>query len=111
MWEENGLPYYAGVVEYETTFDLESIPNADSVLVEVNHGIPFQDATEVSVNGDDWRPMPWSPYCILLPSSELREEDNALKIRVYTTLIRSFEGQWFDIDGHCYRDVEKLETA
>ncbi len=111
MWEENGLPYYAGVVEYETTFDLESIPNADSVLVEINHGIPFQDATEVSVNGGEWHPMPWSPYCILLPSSELREGDNALKIRVYTTLIRSFEGQWFDINEHCYRDVEKLETA
>ena len=26
-------------------------------------------------------------------------------LRVYTTLIRSFEGQWFDTVAHAYRDV------
>jgi hypothetical protein len=106
-WKENGLPYYAGVLEYETSFDLETVPEGENVLAEIEHGVPFQDATEVSINGGPWRPMPWSPYCILLPSCELREGSNALKIRVYTTLIRSFEGQWFDIEHHCYRGVEE----
>jgi len=104
-WEENGLPYYAGAVEYETEFHLENVPDADSVIVEIDHGIPFQDATEASINSGEWHSMPWSPYYILVPLSKLRAGHNDLKIRVYTTLIRSFEGQWFDIDEHCYRDV------
>lgn len=104
-WEKNGLPYFAGVVEYETNFDLESIPSGDSTLIEIDHKIPFQDAIEVSINNNSWHTMPWSPYCSLVPTSELQTGNNLMKIRVYTTLIRSFEGQCFDIKNHCYREV------
>ena len=31
--------------------------------------------------------------------------ENLLRIRFYTALIRSFEGQWFDYEAHRYRDV------
>ena len=30
---------------------------------------------------------------------------NDVRIRVYTTLIRPFEGQWFDTATHAYLDV------
>jgi len=104
-WEENALPYYSGMVEYETSFELDKIPDEENVIIEINHGIPFQDATEVCINNGEWRQIPWSPYCTLTPSSELGSGINSLKIRVYTTLIRSFEGQWFDIENHCYREI------
>jgi len=110
-WEDNGLPYYAGVVEYETTFDLEQVPSEERVLVELDHGIPFQDAVEVSINGSPWRAMPWSPYRAVFPSAYLRTGGNVLIIRVYTTLIRCFEGQWFDIAAHCYREVGSGEVV
>jgi hypothetical protein len=104
-WEANGLPFYAGVVEYTTNFELERLPDDDPVLVEVDHGIPFQEASEISINGGPWRPLLWSPYRVLLPIHELREGSNILETRVYTTLIRAFEGQSFDIESHAYREV------
>jgi hypothetical protein len=35
----------------------------------------------------------------------VREGVNSLALRVYTTLIRSFEGQYFDIENHKYCEV------
>ncbi len=104
-WEENGLPYYAGVVEYESAFLLEAAPPAEHVLLEIAHPLPFEDAIEVSVNGGAWVTMPWSPWRAPLAGSLLRAGENALRIRVYTTLIRAFEGTWFDIPNHVYREV------
>ncbi len=104
-YEANGLPFYAGVVEYETTFDLEEIPDGELTLVELEHGLPFQEASEVAFNSGPWRPLLWSPYRVLVPTRELRSGSNTLRIRVYTTLIRSFEGQTFDILAHTYRDI------
>jgi hypothetical protein len=40
-----------------------------------------------------------------MPTNELREGTNILQTRVYTTLIRAFEGQSFDIGAHAYREV------
>jgi hypothetical protein len=40
-----------------------------------------------------------------VPASQLRIGENRLLARVYTSLIRSFEGQWFDYISHTYRDV------
>jgi hypothetical protein len=104
-WERNGLPFYAGVVEYTSEFELEHLPDTDTVLVAVEHGVPFQEASEISINGNPWRPLLWSPYRGLMPTNELREGTNILQTRVYTTLIRAFEGQSFDIGAHAYREV------
>jgi len=104
-WEGNGLPYYAGMVEYQTTFRLDAVPLAEQVLVEIGHPVPFEDAIEVSVNGAPWVAMPWSPWRAPLAASALRAGDNTLRIRVSTTLIRAFEGTWFDLADHVYREV------
>jgi hypothetical protein len=104
-YKANGLPFYAGLVEYEAAFTLEKVPEGDSALVQVEHGVPFQEASEVAFNDGEWRPLLWSPYQTLVPTHELRRGGNKLSIRVYTNLIRSFEGQIFDIAQHTYRDI------
>ncbi len=38
---------------------------------------------------------------------QLKSGQNILKMRVYTSLIRSFEVTWFDYDRHVYRDVSE----
>jgi hypothetical protein len=54
--EDNGPPFYAGAIEYETTFDLVEIPEGEDVLLEVAPGLPFQDAIEVALNSGPLRP-------------------------------------------------------
>lgn len=109
-WEENGLPYYAGVVEYtgECFIEPEELANLKSgalLVGEIDFGIPFDDACEVALNGGPWRPVLWSPRRIALDREELRPGSNLIQIRVYTTLIRAFEGQRFDIPSHSYREI------
>ncbi|UCC65592.1 MAG: hypothetical protein JSV36_11330 [Anaerolineae bacterium] len=105
QYEENLLPYYAGVIEYITEFALDRVPGGDHVIVEFDYGRPFHQATEVSINNSEYKPVLWQPRRIKLPADRLHAGQNILKTRVYTTLIRSFEGQWFDYNLHAYRDV------
>jgi hypothetical protein len=104
-YKENRLPYYAGVLEYEIEFDLEHIPDGLRVLAQFESDAPFHEASEVSINGGDWRPILWKPRYRVLSADQLQAERNELRVRVYTTLIRSFEGQWFDYARHAYRGV------
>ena len=104
-WEENGLPYYAGAVEYTADIVLGELPGGGELLVTLTFPLPFQEAAEVAFNGGPWHPVLWSPYRALISTSEVREGVNSLALRVYTTLIRSFEGQYFDIENHKYCEV------
>jgi hypothetical protein len=104
-YEENLLPCYAGVVEYTTAFVLDRLPDTDRVRVMFAYKGSFHEASEVSVNGGPYRPVVWQPRCIELERERLRVGQNTLKTRVYTTLIRSFEGQRFDYELHRYEDV------
>jgi hypothetical protein len=90
--EANGLPFYAGVIEYRTRFDLENVPASGPVMAEVDFGVPFKDACEVSVNDGTWTPVLWSPRCLMLPADSLKKQGNRLGIRVYTSLSRAFDG-------------------
>ena len=65
----------------------------------------LHEAADVSINDSDTLPVLWEPRQIEVPTSVLRVGENLLRIRVYTALIRSFEGQWFDYEAHRYRDV------
>jgi len=104
-YRTNGLPYYAGVVDYTTSFDLDVVPCAEEVVLELEYELPFHEATEVSVNSSPFQPVLWSPRVLLLRSEHLRAGSNTMLTRVYTTLIRSFEGTWFDQGRHAHRDV------
>jgi len=104
-WEENGLPYYAGAVEYEMKADVWDAVPGEKNLAEFEFAEQFQDACEISVNGGPWRQMPWIPRVAMLEPGELWRGENTVRVRVYTTLIRSFEGQWFDVSTHAYREI------
>jgi len=104
-YEENLLPYYAGAITYTTEFELEEVPAGGRAIVEFDYGEPFQEASEVSINGSEYKPVLWEPRCVMLPTAQLRKGANILSTRVHTTLVRSFEGQWFDYRQHTYRAV------
>ncbi len=109
-WEANGLPFYAGVVDYAFPFDVPVVPEGDTILLELQTPDPFYDAAEVSVNGSDYFPLLWQPRRVAVPAKMLRAGRNEAVVRVSTTLIRAFEGTWFDDSTHCYRKVgEKKE--
>jgi len=105
QYEENLLPFYAGTIQYTTRFVLDDIPAADHVIVQFEYDRPFHEATEVSINASPYTSVAWQPRCVKLPTRYLIVGENILKTRVYTTLIRSFEGQWFDYESHRYRDI------
>ena len=104
-YEANGLPFYAGMVTYETHFALDALPEVDEVLLDLDFGMRFLEACEISINHGDWQPCLWSPYAVVAPRRTLVPGLNALHVRVYTSLIRSFEGQRFDHEAHRYVDI------
>ena len=50
--------------------------------------------------------VPWGPYEVDIEMSELHLGENVLTLRVFTTLIRSFEGQEFDPLQHKYIPIQ-----
>jgi hypothetical protein len=102
-WEESGLPFYAGVVEYRGKVQVDAI----SAIVElpIDSELLGDDAVEVSFNAGPWHAMLWSPRLVCPASGELRIGANEIRLRVYTTLLRAFEGQHFDVASHRSVDV------
>jgi len=103
----NGLPFYAGAIEYETTFRLDRLPPEKDFILDFDFGPQFQEAAELSINNGPWLPAPWLPYRVKASPASVRAGENRLAVRVHTTLIRSFEGQWFDTRIHAHRSVEE----
>ena len=104
-YDENLLPYYAGTLIYHMSFGLESVPQGETVVLDLVTDEPFHEATEFSVNGSPFQPVLWQPRCVELSTKRLRRGENVVAVRVYTTLVRAFEGQWFDYHVHEYRQV------
>jgi hypothetical protein len=103
--EANGLPFYAGAIEYTLDFDLLAVPQGERLQTDFVTDAPFHDACEISINGGAWHTLPWEPRSLELATSELHPGRNEVRVKVYTTLIRAFEGQRFDHDAHCYREI------
>jgi hypothetical protein len=93
------------VIEYALDFDLPEVPQGERLGTDLVTDVPFHDACEVSINGGVWRALAWEPRCLELASAELRPGKNEEGMKVYTTLIRAFEGQWVDHAAHCYREI------
>lgn len=105
QYEENKLPFYSGTIEYAMSFELSSLPPGLRVVLQFDAEAPFHEACEISINGGEWHVAAWSPRRIELDVEQLCLGRNALAVKVYTTLIRSFEGQWFDTHQHRYRTI------
>ncbi len=102
----NHIPFYAGVVDYQIPFELSSLPENPRLRVQFKFPVPFHEACEVIFNNGTAHPIPWGPYKVEIERSELRPAGNVLTLRVYTTLIRSFEGQEFDPLQHKYVPID-----
>ncbi len=105
QYEENKLPFYSGTIEYAMSFELSSLPPGPRVVIQFDAEAPFHEACEISINGGEWHVVAWSPRRIELDVAQLCLGRNALAVKVYTTLIRSFEGQWFEPHQHRYRTI------
>lgn len=105
-YEGNRLPFYAGVLAYTFEIDLRELPAAEQVLFDLQFDGPFAEALELSFNGGGFVPVLWQPRRAAVPAGDLRLGRNQVVARVSTTLIRSFEGQWFDETAHAYRTIE-----
>ena len=79
------------------------------MLVDLIFPRPFHEAAEISINGGPPVPTLWEPRIIRFPPGSLRVGTNECVLHVYTTLIRSFEGEWFDEERHATRPVEEEE--
>ncbi len=108
-YEGNLMPFYSGLIEYETRFAVKSLSESETVVLDLLYPDEFYEATEVSINGSDFFAVPWEPRSFQFPTGKLKVGENTLVTRVYTSLIRSFEGQWFDYKDHVYRDIEAAE--
>lgn len=119
-YEDNGLPYYAGSIEYDLSCRVsgdapagarEPQPRASlpggPVMVELEFERPFHEAAEVWLNGVHLGVSLWQRRLLRIPPGVIRAGTNDLRIRVHTTLIRSFEGQRFDEQRHVYCAVEE----
>lgn len=104
-YEGNLLPFYAGVLEYETECRLQDVPEKGECVLEFASERPFREACEVSVNSGPFRLLLWEPRALRVRAEDLNKGANQLVVRVYTTLIRPFEGRWFDYDAHLPRDI------
>lgn len=104
-YADNLLPYYAGVIDYITEVHLSEVPHGRDVLAEFVCEKPLHEAIEVSINGSAFQAVLWEPRCLRLPADWLKAGKNTVTVRVYSTLARSFEGQWFDYTAHECRDV------
>ncbi len=95
----NRLPFYAGRIEYQTSFAVGSVPEAEEVVLVFDYAAPFHEASGVGERRP-FAPVLWEPRRVVLPVAQLRVGQNTLCRRVCTTLIRSFEGQTFDYKSH-----------
>ena len=142
QYEFNGLPFYAGVIDYTMQRAVKSVPGGSGDMrcgigaaplpapvptgprsVPAREAEPLhfmaacgrdangcrgpvaaqfilpanaENAMEISVNGGPFLAAPWSPWRVELPPDALKPGANDLRVRVYTTLLRAFEGQYFD---------------
>ncbi len=104
-WEGCGLPYYAGTLVCTTEFTLQEAPAKETTRLEFTLAKLPEGPMEVQINGQEWRPLLWTPYTLLLPSSALKAGKNSLAVRVYSGLLRAFEGEWFCTETHATRPI------
>ena len=102
----NRLPFYAGELEYRLPVHFAALPAAPRLRLALDFPLPFHEACSLSLNGGPWHDLPWGPYELEINPAELRPGENDLRLKVYTTLIRSFEGQIFDYPNHRYISIE-----
>lgn len=106
-YENNKLPYYSGSIDYEFDWELSERPSTAEVRLALKTPNDFQESCEIRVNDSQWKAACWSPYHVTLPTERLSEGVNKVVIRVHTSLIRSFEGEFFNVNEHRNESVAR----
>ena len=101
---ENGLPFYAGTIQYKSTINLDEDAIEDGLELSIREP-SFQDAVELYINGYFAGVCAWSPYIWRIDQSWLKPGSNEIRLHVSTTLLGLFEGQYFDPSRHRYMDI------
>ena len=104
-WEDNLLPFFAGVVDHFFSFEIDELPDTERVYLHLEFPALFQGACQLRVNGSEWRPLLWSPYTASVRRNDLIKGRNRCELRVFTDLCRAFDGLRWNIAGHKYDDL------
>ncbi|HHW71267.1 MAG TPA: glycoside hydrolase [Clostridiales bacterium] len=100
----SGLPFYAGNIQYMKTIDLYISTNDINIDIYIQEPY-FQDAVELYINGHNAGVRAWTPYMWQIDKTWLKPGKNEISLNVSTTLLGLFEGQYFDVREHCYKDI------
>jgi hypothetical protein len=97
-----GLPFYAGTVVYRKKVFINGAAEVMEMYID-DTGI--EDVIALYVNGHHAGTRAWSPYRWIIDKNWIRTGENELELHVTNTLIRLFEGQYFDPRRHAYVNV------
>jgi hypothetical protein len=78
QWSTWGLTNFSGCLDYTTTFDAAA-PSGQALLVDLGK---VDEAAEVWLNGKSLGQRYWAPHRFAIPTSQLRQGRNELRIRV-----------------------------
>ncbi len=96
-FEENGLPYYSGAIDYTGTVTIDTEgAGADERLLTLGVPDSFTGSLEISINGCEPIAFPWSPYTSIVDAALFAPGENHLWVREYTSRERSFDGEAYD---------------
>ena len=99
-----GLPFYAGDIEYKRIINLNTDSIGDILEIYIEESF-LEDAVELWINGHLVGICPWSPYAWRVDKTWLKPGKNEIKLRLSTTLLGLFEGQYFNHKRHRYVDI------
>lgn len=99
---EIGLPFYAGTVVYRKKIFIDDISSIMEIYIE-DTGI--EDVITLYFNGHDAGTRAWSPYRWIIDGNWIKLGENEVELHITNTMIRLFEGQYFDSSRHTYVDV------
>ncbi|SFQ31260.1 glycosyl hydrolase [Caldicoprobacter faecalis] len=97
-----GLPFYAGTVVYRKKVFIDGAAEMMEMYID---DTGMEDVIALYVNGHLAGTRAWSPYRWIIDKDWIRAGENELELHVTNTLIRLFEGQYFDHRRHAYVDV------
>lgn len=99
---EIGLPFYAGTVVYRKKISIDGAADVIEMYID-DTGV--EDVITLYFNGNNAGIRAWSPYRWIIDGSWIKPGKNEIELHVTNTLIRLFEGQYFDPISHAYVDV------
>ena len=100
--DQAGLTHYAGSILWHAQV---AINPGNQTFVEIDCSFCALDAFEIQFNDGAWHAMDWAPRKLRIPSSELRHGINTCRIRQFSTLGRSFDGQRWIAAEHRLEDI------